>query len=257
MSELHYVKKITVAGLVSASLLVGGCAGTNPVTDVKRVFTGVPTEARPGMSPEQMRLLRLTAESEKIRGQATLAGLGAGAALGLLFCKNKISVCTAVATAGGAGVGYFAGYYVAQKKNNAEAEQLGIKESIDGAQESMKFYEARAQLAKTVVVQNRNRITKLNQSSIATEALRKDYGEKLLIMEEDRDRISAAVSQMSADLSFMDVEINGRKKFKNEDTSALEKRKEALEKINTRLRAQLDQMNAELDRVPDTIKSAA
>ena len=255
MKSIGRIRKATIAGPLALALLVQGCAGVNPIDDVKRVFTGIPTEERPGMTEEQRRLVTLAAESERIRGQALLGGAAAGTVLGALICEDAISLCTAGAAVGGATIGYFAGYYFAKKKEDAEAEQQGIQASIDGANSTLNFYQTRAEASAAVVRQTRARITRLNESSLATEAQRKAYAMELEIMEEDRDRIAGMTSQLSADISFMDAEISGRKNFAEEDTSDLEAQKLALEKINDRMREQLRNMNAELDRVPEEVTS--
>jgi len=246
------MKRVFIATALSSSLIVAGCS--NPVSDVKRVFTGVPTEKRPGMTDEQFRLVQLAAESEKIRGQATLAGLGAGAALGVLFCEDTFSACTAVATAAGAAVGYFAGYYVAQKKEDAEAEQIGLNQSITGAKASQAFYQQRVDAMKAVVAQNRARIRELNDSSVATEAQRKAYAEQLSIMEEDLERMEAIQSQVANDIIFMEAEIKGRKDFKNEDTAQLERELAELEGQNAELEEQIASLNSAFETVPEEVR---
>ncbi|WP_282605709.1 hypothetical protein [Pelagibius sp. Alg239-R121] len=255
MKPISRFRTAAVAAPLALSLLLQGCTGTNPIKDVERVFTGIPTEERPGMTEEQRRLVRLAAESERIRGQALLGGAVVGGVLGALICEDTLSLCTAGVAVGGATIGYFAGYYFAKKKEDAEAEQKGIQASIDGANSSLSFYQARADASAAVVRQARARISRLNESSLATEAQRKAYAMEVETMEEDRDRIGGMVSQLSADITFMEAEIDGRQSFANEDTSDLEEQKVALEKINNRMREQLKNMNAELDRVPEEVTS--
>lgn len=254
-AECLIMKNRLAVALVSVSL-VAGCAGINPVDDVTRVFTGIPTEETEGMSAEQTRLLRLAAQSEKIRGQGLLAGLGTGAVLSLLVCQDAGVACNVAVSVGGAALGYGAGIYVAKKREDAKNEQDGLRQSINGAQASLSFYQERVSAAERVVSRNRRRINQLNNSSLANEAARAAYQQEYENMLDDRARISGMSRQLENDITFMEAEISGRETFKEEDTAALVQRKEALERINDRMKEQLARMDEQFDRVPASVRDS-
>ncbi len=211
--------------------------------------TSVPTTSREGMTPEQQLLLQQSREAENIKLQAAAGGLGAGALLALIICDSPISFCAAGITAGMAIAGYAAGYYVAEQKNEAENEQRGIQASISKAQDSLDFYEERASTAEAVVRQNRAEIKRLKQSSRATEAERKAYDAAIQGIKDDRDRIEGMSEQLETDIDFLNREIEGRRDVRGEDTSALERERDALVRVNNRMKSQLSALNSDLQSV--------
>lgn len=245
----HRLLRLPVA--VSA-LILAACS--NPVSDVKAVFQEIPTEPTPGMSPEQFQLTQLAAESARIRGQGLLGGAAAGGIISALVCQGEFR-CIVPVTAGGATIGYAAGYYLAQKKEDAEREQTGIQASIQGAKGSLDFYEERAVAAEKVVSQNRRRIAEMNRGAVSSETGLAAYRQEYETMRDDRTRIAAMSSQLSSDINFMTAEINARGTFKNENTTELEAQREALRRINQRMEAQLAAMDEALEQVPDAVKA--
>lgn len=238
---------------VGLVLLLNACT-TNPINDARTLWNGAPTEPTPGMSPEQHRLNTLAVESARIRAIAGAGGLGAGALLSALICSEL--TCKLAVTATGATVGYFAGAYVAQKKEAAETQQVGISNSINSAESSLAFYNERADVAQTVVRRNHDRISELNEQSTASAAELAAYKQEYDNMLDDHARIAGMSKQLSADISFLSAEIVGRKNFKNEDTSALEQKRDSLREINDRMKNQLAALGREFERVPENVRAA-
>ena len=246
--------RIVLAAVLSTALVA---CQNNPVRDVTSVFEAAPTEPTPGQTPEQFRLAQLTKESEEIRGQALLAGLGVGVVLALTICDSPISVCGVAATAGGAAIGYGAGMYVAQKSQLAKEEQDQISGSISSAEAALNTYKERADVAQEVVAQNRAAVQAMNDTAAASDSERAYRVQQYKNMEGDRDRIEALQSQLENDLRFMNLELEGREKSGDTNLAELKQQRDALQQVNQQLTSQLNAMNGLIEDVPDEIRSAA
>lgn len=240
--------------------MLAGCADSNlpnPIKAVERVFTGVSTENLPGMTSEERKFNLMAQEAERTTGIGILGGAALGAAAGALLCEDARIQCAVGLGAAGAAVGYFAGFYLANLKRNVELEQDGLRSDIGAAESSVAEYKRRADVAERLYSQNRKKLRDLNRSYQAGSGSLKAYSERYAIAQQQRDQISAYVSQAEADATVLDASITTRSEFRGENTKSLEREKRRLETQIARLTKQRENYDAVIDTVPQAVKDAA
>ena len=260
MMRLFQHSRSATAILLSGTLLLTGCADSdlpNPLTSVGRVFNGVSNEELPGMTSEERKFNLLAQEAERTTGIGILGGAALGAAAGALLCKDARVQCALGLGAAGAAVGYFAGFYLANLKRNVELEQDGLRSDISAAKGSIAEYKQRADLAERIYAQNRRKLLDLDRAYEAGSGSLKAYSERYAIVQQQRDQISAYVSQAEADVNVLEASIATRSEFRGEDTKNLEREKRRLETQIARLTKQRENYDALIDTVPGAVKDAA
>ncbi len=206
-----------------------------------------PSEPAPELSPEQRLLIAQARESLMFEGLLPHHPLGFNALLALLICDDPTSPCTPVTVWGTKSVHHAAGYYIAAQKQGVERDRSGVQASIEIAKAAVAFYDERAATAAAVVRQDKAALEQLKRRSPATEADRVAYASLFRTIEDDRARIGMFSGQLQADIAFLNVEVQGRKLVRKEDTSALEQEREALERISDRMLEQLKALQASFE----------
>ena len=244
MFRMNAYPRRAMAAVLAGSLVLSGCAN-NPISDAMLLSE----DPEPWWSEEQVELLEKSQESAEIRLAAGGVGAVVGAGLSLAFCEDII--CNLAVTAAFTTLAYAGGAYVASKREYAEAEQSELRNSLDGAESAVAFYEERVALSQKVVDQHDSKIAALNQQDLSDAATREEYERQYQDLLTDRARIEAFADQVEGDIAFMEREMEVRRQG-GEDVTALENKRDTLQDTNKELRDQV----AELDRIRDSVPEA-
>lgn len=253
--------RLAMAGLLAASLTVGGCAtnpdGTTPnvLSDIGMMFSA----EDPSLTPEQRALREQHEDYASARLTSTAAGIGigavAGGVLGAVLGGRDGAIYGAAAGAALGGIaGYGAGTYLTRDHQDFTATRETLQRDIEQAREETGKARRSAELAEANVASQQRQLAALNGDLRAGRISEADARRKVASAREDArltGELAAASEQRVAKLNESIAAHRAASLPTGELTRETERMKAQADRLRQLERAQVQAIN----RVPANLRA--